>query len=161
MKKIAVLAAFAVIASAGVAVAQAPGAQPGGRRGGPGRGGAAMMDQMLFKGITLSDAQKTQLQSMRDADRQKMEAERQQGGQRGGGDFQAIRQARQSGDTATANKLMAEQRQKMEARRDEQYAKIRNLLTADQQKQFDANVAAMKQYEAEHPMGMRGRRPRG
>jgi Spy/CpxP family protein refolding chaperone len=110
-----------------------------------------MMDQMLLHGITLTDAQKAKLDEYHTAERAKMQA----GGQDGRGDFDAIREARQKGDTATAQRLMQEQRTKMSARRDDQVATIRGLLTADQQTQFDANVAEMKKHEGE-----RGREPR-
>ena len=74
--------------------------------------------------------------------------------------LQAIREAREKGDTATANKLMAEQRAKMEERRNTQIAAIRGILTQDQLAQFDTNVAALKKRESEMGgMGMgRGRR---
>jgi Spy/CpxP family protein refolding chaperone len=170
MKKMLMFAAVAAIASAGAVSAQAParpqnhqGAQGAqgehgehrGMRGGPGRGG--MMGGALLKGITLSDAQKAQLEKLRAGERQRMEAQR--GQEKARPDFQAIRDARQKGDTATANRLMQEQRAKMEARRDAQVAQIRNILTADQQKQFDANVAEMKQHMGQR--GPRGGRPRG
>jgi Spy/CpxP family protein refolding chaperone len=103
-----------------------------------------MMEHMLFQGITLTDAQKAKLQDLHTTERAKMQAN----GQNGRADFDAIRDARQKGDTATAQKLMAEQRTKMEARRDEQVASLRGILTSDQQTQFDNNVAAMKQHAA-------------
>jgi len=160
MKKIAmVAAAFAALAAAGVAQAQGTGAPPqrehgaGGRgRMGPGRGGM-MMEQMLFKGITLSDAQQAKIDSLRQSERGAMRGQRGQGG-----DFAAIREAREKGDTATAQKLMAEQRAKMETQRDAHLAALRALLTADQQKQFDANVAEMKEHQGEWGRG-RGMRP--
>jgi hypothetical protein len=41
---------------------------------------------------------------------------------------------------------MTKLRAEMDARRDRDVAQIRSLLTADQRKQFDANVAEMKQH---------------
>jgi Spy/CpxP family protein refolding chaperone len=149
------LAAFAAITGATAVHAQGT---PADHPRGPGRGGPAMMDSILFKGITLTDGEKTQLTELRQAERAKMQAAG--GAQQGRGDFQAIREARQKGDTATANHLMSEQRTKMEARRDEQFAAIRGLLTAEQQKQFDANVAEMKQHQMERAPG-RGHKPSG
>jgi hypothetical protein len=71
-----------------------------------------------------------------------------------------MRAARESGDTATANRLMREQRAKMDAQRDKQAAAIRSILTTDQQAQFDKNLAAMKEREAQFPAGRgRGRPP--
>lgn len=164
MKKIALIAALAALTSAGTLAAQNPGPPPGGMGRGPGgRGGppGMMMDQMLFKGITLSEAQKAQLKSLRDAERQQMEAQRGQG-DAGRAEMDAIRDARQKGDTVTANRLMAEQRAKMDARRDQQVTSLRGILTADQTAQFDANVAEMKKMEGQRGQGRgfgRGPRP--
>jgi protein CpxP len=157
MKKIAFIAAFAVVASAGAVVAQNPGGRGPGGRGGP--GGGMMMDRALLKGITLTDAQKQQVEALNKSERDKMEAERTSGA--GRSEFEAIRTAREKGDTATANKLMAEQRAKMEARRDEQISALRAILTPDQQPTFDANVAEMKKMAGQRGMGMGGGGRRG
>ena len=153
-KTMMVAALFAAMASATALHAQ--GNPPGGRRGGMGmRGGpGGMMDAELLKGITLNDAQKAKLEQIREAERSQMQA---QGG-RGGGraEMDSIRAARQRGDTALAQKLMAQQRAQMEVRRDAQITAIRGILTADQLPQFDANVAEVKKRAAE--MGGRGRR---
>jgi Spy/CpxP family protein refolding chaperone len=116
-----------------------------------GRGGPGMMQGMLLKGITLTDAQKAKLDTLREAQRTAMQAQRGQGRP----DFEAIREAREKGDTATVARLMAEQRKTMEAHRDAQFAAIRAILTPDQQKQFDANVAEMKKHEGDMGHGMR------
>jgi Spy/CpxP family protein refolding chaperone len=164
MKKTIMFAAFAAMASVGTLKAQNPDRPEGGRRGqgGPGRGGM-MMGGALLRGITLTDAQKTQLAKIEADERAQMQAQR--GQQQGRPDFEAIREAREKGDTATMNRLMREQRAKMDARRDAQVAAIRGILTADQQKQLDANVAEMKQREAQGGarggMGARGGRGRG
>jgi Spy/CpxP family protein refolding chaperone len=100
-----------------------------------------MMEHMLLQGITLTDDQKAKLEDVHKTERAQMKAN----GQNGRAEFDAIRDARQKGDSATANKLMAEQRTQMDARRDAQIASIRGLLTGDQQKQFDTNVTTMKQ----------------
>lgn len=162
MRKLMMAAAFAVMASATAMHAQGnpPG---GGRRGGMGMGmrgmmGPGMMDSALFKGITLNDAQKAKLTQIREAERSKMQAE----GGRGGGraEMDSIRAARERGDTATVQRLMAEQRARMDVRRDEQIAAIRGILSADQLPQFDANVDAMKKRAAEMGGRGRGRPPR-
>ena len=151
MRKMMMVAALAAVASATALHAQG---NPGGRRGGMGMRGAGpgMMDQALLKGITLNDAQKAKLEQIREAERAKMQAE----GGRGGGraEMDSIRAARERGDTALAQKLMAQQRAQMEARRDSQITAIRGILTADQLPQFDANVADLKKRAAEG----RGRR---
>ena len=160
MRKNTIALALALALSAGVASAQST--QPsspsrdrgswqkdggerdprGGRRG----------EGMLLKGITLSDAQKAQLQSLRKDEQAKREGSRDQ--------FRSAmddaRAARQRGDTAAARAKMQALRSQMDEQREREYAAIRNILTADQRKQFDANVAEMKQRRADH--GERGQR---
>jgi len=113
------------------------------RRGGP--------DAALLKGITLTYAQKTQLKTMREAQGSEMEKNREQ--------FTAAmkeaRAAREKGDTATARAKMTALRTQMTQQRERQIAAVRTILTADQQKQFDANVAAWKE---RGQRGMRGDR---
>ena len=155
MRKLALLVSLALLASGTTVQAQGRGMGRASGRGGPG-GPAAMMDRFLFKDITLTDAQKAKLEEMRTAERDQMQAQAGRG--RGGADFEAIREARQKGDTATVARLLADQRLKMEARRDEHVAAIRAILNSDQVTQFDANVAEMKKREAEMPMGPGGRR---
>jgi Spy/CpxP family protein refolding chaperone len=162
MKKFVLMAAFAALTSATVGAAQQP--EPPGRAGrGGGRGGPMMMDRVLLRGITLTDAQQAQLQALREADRQKMEADRANGA--GRQEMEAIRAAREKGDTATARQLMDAQRAKMNARRDEQIAALRALLSSDQTAAFDANVAELRKREADGRgrggPGGRGRPPRG
>lgn len=145
MRKLALFAAFAASLGGAAALhAQTPTDTTHrtheGRGGRGGRGGPAMMDKMLLKNITLTDGQKTQLEQVHKAQRDEMQAGRGQGR----GDFEAIQKARQSGDTAAANRLMKEQRARMEARRDAHAAAIRAMLTPDQQKQLDANLAELK-----------------
>lgn len=102
----------------GGAMGQAP-AGMGGRRG------SAM--QMLLEGISLTDAQRVKFDSLQTANRARMRAMREQmGGQMGG-----------PPDSATR----AQRRQEMEAQGDA----MRAMLTPDQQKTFDANVARMRE----------------
>jgi protein CpxP len=114
------------------------------RRGGP--GGA------LLRGITLTDAQKTQLETLRKAQRDEMEKNRDQ--------FRAAmkeaREAREKGDTATARSKMTALRTQMTQQRERQVAALRSILTAEQQKQFDANVAAWKERAERGGRGERG-----
>jgi len=152
MRKMAILAA-AFAAIAGATALQAQNGPPPGGRGRGGRGGM-MMDEMLLRGITLTDAQKAKLEEWRQAERTRMESERGQGR----GNFEALREAREKGDSATVRRLMEEQRHAMDERRDRQITAIRGLLSSDQYAQFDANVAEMKKREAEGG-GRRGRPP--
>jgi Spy/CpxP family protein refolding chaperone len=111
--------------------------QNGLRRGGFGPGA-------LLKGITLTDAQKTQLKAFRGkAGDNKADHDAQRA------TFEKIREARQRGDTVTAKKLMADARAARQREQEQRIAQIRSILTTDQQKQFDANVAEMKQRMAQ------------
>ena len=157
MRKLALLVTFALVASGTTVHAQGRGMGRASGRGG--LGGPAMgMDRLLFKDITLTDAQKTKLEELRKAEYDQMQAE---GRGRGGADFDAIREARQKGDTATVRRLMADQRDKMETHRNERIAALRAILNSDQLAQFDANVDEMKKRQAEMPMGPGGRGRRG
>lgn len=155
---------LALALAAGTAVAQAPRSDTNrpdsvqrqrGERGdraerGMRRGGGGEL--ALLKGITLTDAQKTRLQALRREQEPQMEKAREQ--------FRAAmkeaRDARQRGDTATARARMEQVRTQMERQRQQHIATLRGILTAEQQKQFDANVAAWKDREPRG--GMRGER---
>src|SRR5213076_2889770 len=142
MRKTLMGATLALVLTASLAMAQRGGGPPGPGRGGPGgRGGPPPVDLILLNGITLSDAQKTQLDALHEQHRSAMDAQREAGREL----FDQIRAARQSGDTATANRLMRQQRAKMDEQRDQEIAALRALLTADQQVQFDKNLAAFKE----------------
>ena len=140
-----------IVGSATVAVAQnaRPNARPdsaqrerggrwggerGMRRGGPGGDGA------LLKGITLTDAQKTRIKALRKEQEPEMKKSREQFG----AVMKEARDARQRGDTVTARAKMDQVRTGMGAQRTRQVASLRTVLTAEQQKQLDANVAEMK-----------------
>ena len=116
---------------AGASVASAQGTPPAGAPPGAQRGGRGMA--MLFEGITLTDAQQVKVDSIRakySAERQKLMPNGMAGG---------------PPDDAT--------RAKMTAMMDKQYAEIRAILTADQQKVFDANVEKRKQMMQRPPQG--------
>ena len=81
------------------------------------------MNAMLFEGITLTDAQKATVDSISGAFREKMMAlPRPAQGERP-----------DSAQMATRRKLS-----------DDQRAALRGVLTADQQKAFDANIEKMR-----------------
>jgi Spy/CpxP family protein refolding chaperone len=84
------------------------------------------MTQMLFAGITLTDAQKDQIAKIGEKYRAEREALRPAGGQTQG-----------PPDDAT--------RAKMDEIRTKSNAEYRAVLTADQQKIYDKNVADMKE----------------
>lgn len=122
------LAVAGLALCAGASVASAQGAPAGAPQGAPqggaqGRSGRGM--QMLFEGITLTAAQQTQVDSITAkyrAERQKLMPNGMQGG---------------PPDDAT--------RAKMGEMMNKQSAEIRAILSADQQKLFDANVEKRKQ----------------
>jgi len=103
------------------------------------------MEHALFKNITLTDAEKAQLEKLQKSQHASMTTD--SAARRA--DFDAIRKARQSGDTVAAKRLMLEQRAKMEQRFTAHTAAVRAILTQDQQKQFDANVAEIKAHRGE------------
>lgn len=117
MRAIRILMAMALVFVAMPAAAQ-------GGAGGQGRGGQMGQRQngMLFKDITLTEAQKAKIDSLQNANREAMMAMMQGGGMQ---------------DPANREK-MAEMRTKLQA-------DIRGVLTPEQQVQFDKNVAEMPQ----------------
>jgi Spy/CpxP family protein refolding chaperone len=121
------IAGAAFLAVASVASAQAP--QGGPPQGGPPQGGAqgrgARMTQMLFAGIDLTDAQKDQIAKIGEKYQAEREALRPAGGQQAG-----------PPDSTT--------RAKMDDLRTKSNAEYRAVLTADQQKIFDKNIADLK-----------------
>ena len=125
MKAMRILAAAMLVLVATTAQAQ------GGQAGGAGQaqgGGAGRMNEMLFKGITLSDEQKTKIDTIQAKSREESRALMQAGGMQ---------------DSTT--------RAKMQANRTKQMADIRALLTAEQQVVFDKNVAEMPERGAPRP----------
>jgi protein CpxP len=136
---------FGAVGAASAQSAQQPTrghAERGGRRG-PG----------LLKGITLTPDQKTKLQALRKDE--KSDASREQFRKA----MADVRAARQRGDTAAAKAQMQTMRTQMEQSREREFASMRSILTPDQQKQFDANVADWKQHMAqrgEHRGGKQG-----
>lgn len=116
------IAGVAFLGVASVASAQGP-------QGGPPQGGqqarSQRMTQMLFAGIDLTDAQKDQIAKIGEKYQTQREALRPAGGQQSG-----------PPDSAT--------RAKMDDLRTKSNAEYRAVLTADQQKVFDKNIADMK-----------------
>lgn len=128
------VAGMALCAGASVAGAQGAAAgtsTQGSAQGGQGRPGRGM--QMLMQGITLTDAQQSQLDAISAryrAERQKLLPNGMQGG---------------PPDDAT--------RAKLSEMLDKQAVEVRAILTADQQKLFDANVEKRKQTMQRPPAG--------
>ena len=125
------------LAAAGAASAQgtqrsersgAAQADSGFRRGPGGRGG----QQMLLRGINLTDNQKARLKELRANERKEFEKQ-------GGRARQDAAQG-QGRDQAA----MTARRAEMEKRREQRFASIRTILDSRQRAQFDKNVAEMK-----------------
>ena len=107
----------------------------------------------LLKGITLTADQKAKLKDLRKAEKPNDEFKKA---------MENARAARQRGDTAAARAQMQALRPQMEQARERQVAAIRSILTPEQQKQFDANVATWKEHAAERGKdGHQGRHARG
>ena len=134
--------------------------QDQGRRG---RGGP---DGFLLRGITPTADQQQRVEALRAEQRKQFEAARAERGER-----PKAGERRQRGDTAGRAERLAQREQlraQMLERREQHVAQLRSILTADQQVQFDRNVAEMKQRQAERGRdgvrkdGEKGRRgPRG
>ena len=131
------LAVAGIALCAGASAASAQGAPAGtnapqgSAQGGQGRGGRGT--SMLMEGITLTDEQQAKFGEIAlkyRAERQKLVPNGMQGG---------------PPDDAT--------RAKLGEITDKQYAEIRTLLTADQQKVFDANLEKRKQMMQRPPAG--------
>lgn len=164
MRKSILIGLGLAVSLAGAAAAQQPGAdaprrdRAEGKRGGPGGSfeGRGEARGLLFKDITLTDAQKTQVKELRKAQHDKMDANREQNRKQ----FDELRAARERGDTAAAKAIVQCNRQVMEQARTQEIAAIRNILTAEQRVQFDKNVAELKVREQERAQrfGERGKR---
>ncbi len=141
----------------GVALACGVAVTAGAQRTGPmgpmrgqgmmGRGGAAlgvMAQRQLFRGITLTDTQKTQLQKVREANRTQMQAL----AKSAQADRQALRTARFNGDTVAlkaARQRVAGLMNRRIALGGELQQKVRGVLTPAQQKVFDGNRTRLEQ----------------
>lgn len=124
------VAGVALCAGASVASAQGgppAGAPPQGQQGGQGRGGRGM--QALFEGITLTADQQTKVDEINTKYRAQMQ-ELMPNGMQGG-----------PPDEGT--------RKKMDEIREHQTHDVRELLTDDQRKIFDENVATQKKRREE------------
>ncbi|HEY8165944.1 MAG TPA: Spy/CpxP family protein refolding chaperone [Gemmatimonadaceae bacterium] len=135
------IGAVAFCAVASVASAQGgQGAPPPGEKGGPGWG-RGRMSQLLFNGIELTDAEKVQIDKIREKYRAEMKALRPEGGRVGPGAPGAQGGAPGAGGPPP---MSPEARAKMDEIRTKQNAEFRTVLTTAQQAIFDKNVAEMK-----------------
>jgi len=98
-------------------------------------------DGALLRGITLTDAQKAQLKTLREQQRESFKANA-EGRKKA---MEDVRAARERGDTAAVRKFRDQQRTQMTQQMERQTAAVRGILTPEQRSQFDKNVAEMKQ----------------
>jgi Spy/CpxP family protein refolding chaperone len=165
--RVAALVAALMIGVSTAAVAQdASGAQQRQDRGeGRMKAGKGRMHRALFRGITLSDAQKSRLETIRSSYRTRFQAMRDEFRP----SMQAMRDARQKNDTAairTARAQLEQHRERMRALTDQERAEVRGVLTAEQRVAFDRNVAEVrdrmsKRAEHRREHGRRGHRRGG
>lgn len=151
----ALAAVMLVVGSAAIAAAQqtppasSPRAHGQHMRQGLGPG----MRGQLFKGITLSDAEKANIKSVQAKYAPQMKALREQFKPQ----MEAARQARQRGDTAALKAMRqnsAAQREQTKKLLDAERNDLRAALTPENQVKFDANVKQLEQHA-----GQRGGRP--
>jgi Spy/CpxP family protein refolding chaperone len=150
---LAMALSFASVSAAAAQDREAPRAERGmrgpGQMGGLGRG--------LLRDITLNDTQKEQLKAIHTKYQQQTKAVQEQ--------MKPIREelqaARKANDTAKLQSLRESVKapmQQMNALRQQELSEVRAILTADQQKQLDTNLARMKERGAKQ---MENRRERG
>lgn len=122
MRAIRMLTAAALVLVASTASAQ------GGMGQGGGQGMAQRQNELLFKDITLTDAQKAQIDTIQTKAREEQRAMMQGGGMQ---------------DPSMREKMTEMRKKQMDA--------IRVVLTAEQQAIFDKNLAAMPPMGARRP----------
>lgn len=110
----------------------------------------------MLRGVTLSDAEKANLKTVRENAAKQAKALREQYKPQ----HDAMREARQRHDTAAVRALVekaAPEREAMKRLAETQRADIRAALTTENQAKFDANLAELQKKMAERPNGARKR----
>jgi protein CpxP len=168
-KHIVVLGAAVALFAASEATAQAPAQTDSARRQGElrrgdrARGDRGKMRQAgvrgLFRGIELTQAQRDQLKTVNEKYRTQFQTIRESLKP----DIKAAHEARQRGDTVAARAAFERTkpaRDRMQALMQQQRTEVRGLLTAEQQKTFDANVSRMQERMEKRGEGRKARRGR-
>ena len=155
---------LALVLAAGAVQAQQPTpGQPGARRGAPreelrvGRG--QRRGAPLLRGITLTDAQKERLRAINE----KYAAEGKSLREAARPTMQEARAARQRADTVGVRRALtraAEYRSQAFALQVRRAAELRGILTAEQQRQFDANRTELQTRLEQRRSELRDRGPR-
>jgi Spy/CpxP family protein refolding chaperone len=141
-----VVGLLVVAGMAGVAEAQNPQRDRQSRARGEMRRGGKQLGGMrgLLRGITLTDAEKANVEAVGEKYRGQFQTIRQSMRP----DLEAARAARQRGDTAAARAAFsrtADERAQLEALTERMRADVRAALAPEHRAQFDANVARMKE----------------
>jgi Spy/CpxP family protein refolding chaperone len=150
----ALVAAMLAVGTVAVASAQqttattpAPRAEHQHQRGGH-RGAGMHARKQLFNGMTLSAAEQANVKAVQAKYASRMKAQRQQEKPQ----FEALRAARQRGDSAAVKQLRAQMRTQFAAQRAQSKAlmqqernDLRAALTPANQTKFDANVAKLRE----------------
>ena len=148
-------AAAFVFGGAVLAAAQQPTPAPGAHQQRAGRAarnhrgqfGPAALRHQLFKGITLSDAEKANVKNVQAKYASQMKAVREQLKPQ----IQAAREARQRGDTAALKSMRqksAAEREQIKTLFESERNDLRAALTPENQAKFDANVKQLEQRAA-------------
>lgn len=114
-----------------------------------GRHGFGAGERVLFKGITLNDAEKASLQDVRAKYQPQLQALKQQEKPQ----LEAARAARQRGDTAALRQIWQQespQRQRANQLMTAERSDLRNALTPGNQTKFDANVKILERRATKH-----------
>ena len=170
MKLRSSIVALAFVAGAGIAEAQsapAPQKTPraeradsvrrDGKRHGTRMKVAGVRGRSLFRGIQLTDVQRTQIRAIHDKYRSQRQTLRDQLRT----PMQDARAARERGDTAAVRAALARTapvRDQLQALADRERGELRATLTAEQQKTFDANVQRLRERMTKQGEGRRERR---
>ena len=145
----AVLGLLVLGGAAGIAGAQAPEAKQGkrGDRGGmlrEGRGPLGDVSRGLFRGITLSDAEKASVKTVHEKYQAQFKTLREANKPQ----REELKAARQRGDSAAVKAIWdkgADHRAKMQSLTEQMRGELRTALTPEHRAQFDTNVSEMKQ----------------
>ena len=159
--RVIAIAVASLVSAASFAGAQAPapqGARPQRHAMERGMRAGAPRERGLFRGITLSDAEKAKLKDIHAKYATQAKSLREQMKPA----MQEARTARQKGDTAAARAVFARNKgsfDKLAELRKSEQAEIRSALTPEHQKAFDANVERFaKRHDGMKAKG-KGRRP--
>ena len=134
----------ASLAAAQSTTGTSPHASAGARADRAERGRDRRLGRGLFKGIDLTAEQRQRIRQVHESYRTQWQQLRDQIRPA----MQEARAARQRGDTAAAKAAWdrtADARRQAQALREKETADVRAVLTPEQQRQFDTNVAVLKQ----------------